>query len=646
MRPPLKRKITAIMAADIAEYTRITAEDEDETLSRLEAYRQVFDDLVVRAGGRVFNSAGDSVMCEFPSAVEATRCAIDIQESFRTRNLSYPAHRQMHFRIGISIGDVVERDGDLLGDVVNIAARLQALAEPGSICISRSVQEAVANKTALPSLDMGHREVKNLPYPVHVFRIEVKRPAAAPAGPPKETDQAQAPPRRLAIWMIAGIVVAATGASLLWINRSRAPVGTEARIPASVPPGPGEGGSATETPGVAQAPQDRPSPPGPDDRPPGTAGWAERYQSARRLEERGDVGAARQEYAALVRLGTEAIDPALRLASLSRAQEGRDAGADAAGDLAGGHERTIALIHALQTDGAERLRRLEGIAAADPAFAPVHYLIAAELSGARPEARTLAEKRRERDALDRFLAASREGALQLFVIDPATRASWMERARDRQALLAGLFAEGRDRLSVAFTPTTSGWVGTVTLPEPAVTIEYRLSDSGPFRSTGLMQVIEPRTGRPMPRPNIAFPHRRDAVEIALRYVDAAGVASPVTTVAFEPTTALQRGMRDTLAGIASSWAVFGTGQNSDRLYLTALISYRCAIEKVEIGFDGQPPRTVFPLPPCDLVQPFEVPAGARHFLGLAPSVGSVTVKLTFAGGDVSEVATFARPPRR
>lgn len=646
MRQPLKRKITAIMAADIAEYTRITAEDEDETLSRLHAYRQVFDDLVVRAGGRVFNSAGDSVMCEFPSAVEATRCAIDIQESFRTRNLSYPAHRQMHFRIGISIGDVVERDGDLLGDVVNIAARLQALAEPGSICVSRSVQEAVANKTSVPSLDMGHREVKNLPYPVHVFRIDVRRPAGQPAAGPKAAGHAPAGPRSVALWVLAGIAVTAAGAGLVWLNRPRAPVGTEAPPPAIASSGRGESRSGTDTPGMAQVPPERPIASEPDGLTPSPAGLAERYQSARRLEEQGNVGAARREYAALIRLGTEVIDPALRLASLIRTREGRDAAPDAAAELAGGHARPVALIQALTRDGAERLRRLEEIAAADPEFTPIHYLIAAELSGARPEGRTLAEKRRERAALERFGAASRDGALERYVIDPATRVSWMERARERQGLLAGLFAEGRDRLSVAFTPTTSGWVGTIALPEPAIAVEYRFSDSGPFRSTGLLPITEPRTGRPMPKPSIAFAHRRDAVDIALRYVDAEGVASPVTTIAFEPESALQRGMRDILQGIASSWAGFGTGQNSDRIYLTTLISYRCAIARVEIGVDGQAPGTLFPLPPCDPSQPFGVPAGARHFLGLAPSVGSVTVRLTFVGGDVSEVATFARPPRR
>lgn len=646
MRPPLKRKITAIMAADIAEYTRITAEDEDETLSRLHAYRQVFDDLVVRAGGRVFNSAGDSVMCEFPSAVEATRCAIDIQESFRTRNLSYPAHRQMHFRIGISIGDVVERDGDLLGDVVNIAARLQALAEPGSICVSRSVQEAVANKTSVPSLDMGHREVKNLPYPVHVFRIDVRRPAGVPAAPSKTVGQASTARRPAALWVLAGILVAAGGASLLWLNRSGAPGRNEAPPPGIASRDAVESGSVTAPSGVAEVAPHRAPSARPDDLSQSPLGMAERYQNARRREERGDIVAARRDYAALVRIGTEIIDPALRLASLMKDQDGRAGAPDVSVNLAGGHGRAIALIDALQRDGAERLRRLEEIAAADPDFAPVHHLIAAELSGPRSEAQTLAEKRRERAALERFLAASRDGALERFVIDPATRMAWLARARDRQGSLQGLFADGRDRPSVAFTPTTSGWMGAIALPEPATAIEYRFGESGSFRSTGLLQTIEPRTGRPMPKPSIEFPHGREAVDIALRYVDAAGVASPVTTIAFEPVSALRRGLRESLAGIASSWAVFGTGQNSDRLYLTMLISYRCAIDKVEIGFDGQAPGTVFPLPPCDPGQPFTVPAGARHFVGLDPSVRSVAVRLTFVGGDLSEVATFTRPPRR
>ncbi len=217
MRPPLKRKITAILAADVAEYTRLTAEDEEETLSRLESYRMVFDDFVVKAGGRVFGSAGDGVMCEFPSAVEATRCAIDIQESLRTRNMAYPPARQMHFRIGISISDVVERDGDLLGDGVNVAARLQELAAPGSICVSRNVREAVANKISLPFVDLGQRKVKNLPYAIHAFVIDMGGPVVRPS-----SDLSSDPTRlegsrgRSRYDALAGVTIIGLAGALLW----------------------------------------------------------------------------------------------------------------------------------------------------------------------------------------------------------------------------------------------------------------------------------------------------------------------------------------------------------------------------------------------------------------------------------------------
>jgi class 3 adenylate cyclase len=171
----MKRKIAAIFAADIAGYSRLVAEDEEETLRRLASYRAVTDDFIAKAGGRIFNTAGDAVLAEFPSAVEAVRCAIDIQESLRTRNMAYPPSRQMSFRIGITIGDVVERDGDLLGDGVNIAARLEGLAEVGGICISRAVHEQVANKLSVQFSDIGAQEVKNIPTPVHAFMVAMRR---------------------------------------------------------------------------------------------------------------------------------------------------------------------------------------------------------------------------------------------------------------------------------------------------------------------------------------------------------------------------------------------------------------------------------------------------------------------------------------
>ena len=167
----MRRKIAAILVAHIADYGRLVADDEEETLRRMASYRSTTDDLIAIAGGRIFNAAGDAFLAEFPSAVEAVRCAIDIQESLRTRNLAYPDSRQMSYRIGIGIGDVVEREGDLLGDGVNIAARLEGLAEAGGICISRAVHEQVTNKLSARFVDIGARKVKNIPEPVHAYLV-------------------------------------------------------------------------------------------------------------------------------------------------------------------------------------------------------------------------------------------------------------------------------------------------------------------------------------------------------------------------------------------------------------------------------------------------------------------------------------------
>ena len=112
----MKRKIAAIFAADVVGYSRMIAEDEEDTLQCLASYRQVMDDFIAKASGRIFNTGGDSVFAEFSSSVEAVRAAIDIQEALRSQNLQRSAERQMNFRIGITVGDVVERDGDLLGD--------------------------------------------------------------------------------------------------------------------------------------------------------------------------------------------------------------------------------------------------------------------------------------------------------------------------------------------------------------------------------------------------------------------------------------------------------------------------------------------------------------------------------------------------
>ena len=169
----MKRKIAAILAADVVGYSRMIAEDEEDTLARLASYAAVFSDFITRFGGRIFNTAGDAILAEFESAVDSVRCAVDIQESLRARNLAYPPSRQMRFRIGITIGDVVERNGDLLGDGVNVAARLESSAPDGGICVSRSVHEAVANKLSVNFSDKGELHLKNMPDPVHAYTVDL-----------------------------------------------------------------------------------------------------------------------------------------------------------------------------------------------------------------------------------------------------------------------------------------------------------------------------------------------------------------------------------------------------------------------------------------------------------------------------------------
>jgi class 3 adenylate cyclase len=215
----MKRKIAAILAADVAGYSRLVAQDEEDTLARLADYREVFDSFVDRHGGRIFNTAGDSAMCEFDSAVEAVRAAIDIQEALRTRDRTTPDDRKFQYRIGITIGDVVERGTDLLGDSVNIAARLEGLAPPGGICVSRSVHEAVANKIAVTFNDIGLREVKNIPQPVHAFTVG---DPDGPARPAKGAGLAQQP--AIPAWALAAAAVAviAAGAAIaLWPSAPR-----------------------------------------------------------------------------------------------------------------------------------------------------------------------------------------------------------------------------------------------------------------------------------------------------------------------------------------------------------------------------------------------------------------------------------------
>jgi adenylate cyclase len=169
--PPLERKLVAILAADVAGYSRMMGIDEEGTLATLSAFRAVSDMLIEKHGGRICGTAGDSVLAEFASVFGAVQCAVEIQRDLSRANDELEEARRMWFRIGINVGDVMVKDGDIFGDGVNIAARIEGLAEPGGICISRGVHDHVLRKTSYRFEDLGEKSVKNIAQPIRVFRL-------------------------------------------------------------------------------------------------------------------------------------------------------------------------------------------------------------------------------------------------------------------------------------------------------------------------------------------------------------------------------------------------------------------------------------------------------------------------------------------
>src|SRR5712691_6237361 len=183
----VERRLAAILAADVAGYSRLIEADEEGTLGRLKALRtEVIDPKIAGHKGRIVKTTGDGLLVEFASVVDALRCAAEMQSAMAERNTATPAEKRLQFRIGIHQGDIVVEDGDIFGDGVNVAARLEGLAEPGGICVSARVQEDAAGRLDLAFEDLGEQELKNIARKVRVYRVRTTftHPAADAPGSP------------------------------------------------------------------------------------------------------------------------------------------------------------------------------------------------------------------------------------------------------------------------------------------------------------------------------------------------------------------------------------------------------------------------------------------------------------------------------
>ena len=182
----VQRRLTAILAADIAGYSRLMGADEEGTLAQLKAHRHaLLDPKIEEHQGRIVKTTGDGMLAEFASVVDALRCAIEIQRGMLERNADVPQERRIEFRVGINVGDIIIDGGDIYGDGVNVAARLEGLAEPGGICVSGRVQEDARGKLDIAFEDAGEQQLKNIAWPVRVYRVRLSgeagqsRPALA-----------------------------------------------------------------------------------------------------------------------------------------------------------------------------------------------------------------------------------------------------------------------------------------------------------------------------------------------------------------------------------------------------------------------------------------------------------------------------------
>jgi adenylate cyclase len=176
------RRLCAILAADVAGYSRLMGVDEDGTLTALTAHRrELIDPAVAEHAGRIVKTTGDGLLAEFASVVDAVRCAIKIQRGMAERNHAVPTDRRLAFRIGLNLGDVIVHNGDLYGDGVNIAARLEAMAEPGGICVSASAHEQAQYKIAVRFEDLGEQRFKNIARPVRAYRVALGQIEATPS---------------------------------------------------------------------------------------------------------------------------------------------------------------------------------------------------------------------------------------------------------------------------------------------------------------------------------------------------------------------------------------------------------------------------------------------------------------------------------
>lgn len=366
------------------------------------------------------------------------------------------------------------------------------------------------------------------------------------------------------------------------------------------------------------------------------------YHNARIHELGGDMVNARAAYLAFARFGVDAIDPYLRLATLLRVQDGRAGAREVIGELVRQKPSTaLELIHLLQFDDAQRREKLDAFLKAHADYAPAWKFLADEFSEDKLGQRSLADKRAEGEALDKFLAFEPDGKLVPYFVDHTLLDEWLQDARRRKTALGDL-GGGTFQPTLQFMPGNAGTTVVISLPEAATAIFWRMAGEASFRDTGLMDSVDQRTGKPMPRPNFELSKDTKAGTIEIKYADLTGREVGPFAFPFDPASAVRDAQRKMLEQTWTSWIVFDASGFRGNVYFSQIASMRCAVKAVRYGLNEEPLDKSIELPPCNVADPYALPEGFLPYFKVGEEVKAIRLQIDWADGQQSEVKTFNR----
>ena len=366
------------------------------------------------------------------------------------------------------------------------------------------------------------------------------------------------------------------------------------------------------------------------------------YHNARIHELGGDVANARQAYIRFASFNVEAIDPYQRFATLLKIAEGRAGAREALGALRETNKsKSLELVWLQLLDDQQRLGKLQEFAKANPDYASVEFLLADEFSEDRLGQRALSDKRSEGEHLKAFLERSKDGGLNRYFVDQAVLADWTARAQTRLTALGSL--EQIAGPTINPMRAGQGWQITVSVPEPASAIFWRMDGAGEFADTGKLAFNDQQTGQPMANPNIQLPGDAKSGTIEIKYLDIRGREVGPFLIKFNPDSALASSQKLLVEQTWTSWITFDASGFRGNVYFTPLVSFNCAIKTVKYGLNGATPDTELKLPACNPSKPFEMPADFVPYFKVGEDVKAMNVEVTYVDGTTSGVKEFRRP---